>query len=112
MAPSMGKRRNAGMRVMAKYPNQSEPDVATRIMEHMVRMSPKQHKEMKLGKRKAKAELKECPASKGCVHKGKSSGASARAAMPRAHSRSGSRQDWPEYCLFIFIQAWFPPKLL
>jgi hypothetical protein len=35
-----------------KSPDQSEPDVATRIMERMVRMPPKQHKDMKLGKRR------------------------------------------------------------
>jgi hypothetical protein len=40
---------------MSKTPNQIAPDVATRIMERMVRMPPKQHKEMKLGKRKTKA---------------------------------------------------------
>jgi hypothetical protein len=39
---------------MAKSPDQSEPDVATRIMERMVRMPPKPHKDMKLGKRKPK----------------------------------------------------------
>jgi hypothetical protein len=44
---------------MAKSPNQSEPDVATRIMERMVRMPPKPHKEMKLGKRKSKESQKE-----------------------------------------------------
>jgi hypothetical protein len=39
---------------MAQAPKQPRPDIATRIMERMVRMPPKQHKEMKLGKRKAK----------------------------------------------------------
>jgi hypothetical protein len=43
---------------MAKSPAQKEPDVATRIMERMVRMPPKMHKEMKLGKRKPKAAAK------------------------------------------------------
>jgi hypothetical protein len=33
------------------------PDIATRIMARMVRMPPKPHKEMKLGKRKAKARI-------------------------------------------------------
>jgi hypothetical protein len=42
---------------MAKSPNQSEPDVATRIMERMVRMPPKKHKDMKLGKHQAKAKI-------------------------------------------------------
>jgi hypothetical protein len=37
---------------MAKPSDQKTPDVATRIMERMVRMPPKQHKEMKIGKRK------------------------------------------------------------
>lgn len=37
-------------------------DAATRIMERMVRMPPKPHKEMKLGKRKAKAIQKVAPA--------------------------------------------------
>jgi hypothetical protein len=40
---------------MAKTPDQIAPDIATKIMERMVRMPPKPHKEMKLGKRKAKA---------------------------------------------------------
>src|SRR5580704_2866367 len=31
-------------------------------------------------------------------------------AKPRAHSGHGSRQDWPEYCLFLL--AWFPPRLV
>jgi hypothetical protein len=44
---------------MAKSPDQKKPDVATRIMERMVRMPPKPHKEMKLGKRKAKPVGKE-----------------------------------------------------
>jgi hypothetical protein len=35
-----------------------EPDIATRIMERMVRMPPKQHKDMKLGKSKARAVQK------------------------------------------------------
>jgi hypothetical protein len=58
-------------------PDQGEPDVATRIMERMVCMPPKQHKDMKLGKGKAKSsknfggEHKLRPASKGRVHKGK-----------------------------------------
>jgi hypothetical protein len=46
------------------------PDVATQIMERMVCMPPKQHKDMKLGKPRAKAEPKERPASKGRVRKG------------------------------------------
>jgi hypothetical protein len=41
-----------GGAIMAKTPH--APDVASRIMERMVRMPPKPHKEMKLGKRKAK----------------------------------------------------------
>jgi hypothetical protein len=44
-----------GWGAMAKSPNQTEPDAATRIMERMVRMPPKHHKDMKLGKHKAKA---------------------------------------------------------
>jgi hypothetical protein len=35
---------------MAKSPSQTEPDIATRIMERMVRMPPKQHKDMKVGR--------------------------------------------------------------
>jgi hypothetical protein len=38
---------------MANHSDQKIPDVATQIMERMVRMPPKQHKDMKLGKRKA-----------------------------------------------------------
>jgi len=34
------------------------PDVATRIMERMVRMPPKPHKDMKLGKSKARVVQK------------------------------------------------------
>jgi hypothetical protein len=49
----------------------SGPDVATRIMESMVRMPPKAHEDMKLGTRKRPKLLKERPASKGRVHKGK-----------------------------------------
>jgi hypothetical protein len=49
---------------MAKAPDQDIPDVATRIMERMVRMPPKPHSEMKIGKRKAKASPKENPAPK------------------------------------------------
>jgi hypothetical protein len=44
-----------GWRAMANSSDQKTPDVATRIMERMVRMPPKQHKDMKLGKHKAKA---------------------------------------------------------
>jgi hypothetical protein len=43
---------------MAKVPNQTPlpgPDIATRIMERMVHMPPKHHKDMKLGTRKPKA---------------------------------------------------------
>jgi len=42
---------------MRKTSDQSH-DVATQIMERMVRMPPKPHSEMKLGKRKAKAVQK------------------------------------------------------
>jgi hypothetical protein len=42
---------------MSKTPDQTS-DIATRIMERMVRMPPKQHKDMKLGKSKAKAVSK------------------------------------------------------
>jgi hypothetical protein len=46
---------------MAKSPGKKEPDVATQIMERMVRMPPKPHSAMKVGKRKAKAGAKENP---------------------------------------------------
>ena len=52
---------------MAKTSEEKTPDIATRIMEHMVRMPPKQHKDMKLGKPRTKAEPKERPAPKGRV---------------------------------------------
>jgi hypothetical protein len=45
---------------MAKKP----PDIATRIMESMVRMPPKLHKDMKLGKSKTKASAKAGPSEK------------------------------------------------
>jgi hypothetical protein len=58
-----------------KSPEQSMPDIATRIMERMVRMPPKPHKEMKLGKgkpsKKPTSDSKFRPARKGRVHKGK-----------------------------------------
>jgi hypothetical protein len=41
------------------------------VIKHMLSTPPKLHKEMKIGKRKAKAGAKERPASKGRVHKGK-----------------------------------------
>jgi hypothetical protein len=56
--------------MIEKPPKKS--DIATKIMERMVRMPPKQHKDMKLGKPRAKAGPKERSASKGRVHKGKS----------------------------------------
>jgi hypothetical protein len=57
---------------MTKVPDLRIPPEAAAIMARMVRMPPKLHKEMKLSKRKAKAETKERPASKGRAHKGKS----------------------------------------
>jgi hypothetical protein len=39
---------------MAKAPDEKTPDVATQIMARMVRMPPKPHSEMKIGKRKPK----------------------------------------------------------
>jgi hypothetical protein len=42
-----------------------EADIATRIMERMVRMPPKPHKDMKLGKHRAKAGAKDSPGGKG-----------------------------------------------
>jgi hypothetical protein len=48
------------------------PDIATRIMESIVRMPPKPHEDMKLGTHKRPTPTKERPASKGRVHKGKS----------------------------------------
>jgi hypothetical protein len=41
------------------------------VIKHMLNTPPKPHSEMKIGKRKAKVEPKERPASKGRVHKGK-----------------------------------------
>ena len=41
------------------------------VIKHMLNTPPKLHSAMKLGKRKAKAEQKDRPASKGRVHKGK-----------------------------------------
>jgi len=57
-------------------------DVATRIMERMVRMPPKQHKDApkpttpqgEAQRSRREKERKERPASKGRVHKGKSRG--------------------------------------
>jgi hypothetical protein len=39
---------------MAKAPDEKTPDVATQIMARMVRMPPKPHDEMKLGKPRGK----------------------------------------------------------
>ena len=44
---------------------------AEAALKRMLATPPKPHSEMKLGKRKAKAQRKERPASKGRVHKGK-----------------------------------------
>jgi hypothetical protein len=54
-----------------KMPQQA-PDIATRIMESMVRVPPKPHEDMKLGTRQRATPMKERPASKGRVRKGKS----------------------------------------
>jgi hypothetical protein len=40
---------------MANDPDQKVPDIATKIMAAMVRMPPKPHEEMKMGKSKAKS---------------------------------------------------------
>jgi hypothetical protein len=48
---------------MAK-PSGQAPDIATRIMERMVRMPPKRHKDMKVGERKVKANTKARPSRK------------------------------------------------
>jgi hypothetical protein len=48
---------------MAENPPKKS-DIATRIMERMVRMPPKPHSAMKLGKRKAKASTKANPPGK------------------------------------------------
>jgi hypothetical protein len=53
---------------MAKKSDLDEP--TRQIAERLINMPPKQHKDMKLGKSKAK-DTKERPASKGRVHKGK-----------------------------------------
>jgi hypothetical protein len=49
-----------------------------------------------------------------CIAKGPSLAAAVagKTAEPicRIRARRGSRQDWPEYCLFIL--PWFPPRLL
>jgi hypothetical protein len=44
---------------------------AEAALKRMLATPPKPHKEMKLGKPKAKAQPKERPASKGRVHKGR-----------------------------------------
>ena len=41
--------------------DETAPDIATQIMAAMVRMPPKPHDEMKLGKRKAKAKPSASP---------------------------------------------------
>ena len=55
--------------------DQYSDEEATRRMNEALRRAltspPKPHSEMKLGKRKAKANPKERPASKGRVHKGR-----------------------------------------
>jgi hypothetical protein len=54
---------------MARKPDLDEQTV--RIAEQMLRMPPKPHDDMKLGARKLAKPVKERPASKGRVHKGK-----------------------------------------
>jgi len=58
-----------------KSDDQYSDEEATRRMNEALRRAltspPKPHSEMKLGKRKAKANPKERPASKGRVHKGR-----------------------------------------
>jgi hypothetical protein len=43
---------------MTNDPDHKVPDIATKIMAAMVRMPPKPHEEMKLGKSRAKAGAK------------------------------------------------------
>jgi hypothetical protein len=43
---------------MANPPDQKSPDIATQIMAAMVRMPPKPHEEMKLGKSKGQSGQK------------------------------------------------------
>jgi hypothetical protein len=54
----------AGMTRRPQSNERESGDVATRIMERMVRMPPKQHKDMKLGKPKAKISAKANPSKK------------------------------------------------
>jgi hypothetical protein len=49
---------------MAKGQQEKDPDIATKIMAVMVRMPPKPHEEMKLGKSKGKAGSKASRKSK------------------------------------------------
>jgi hypothetical protein len=55
---------------MAKAQKPDLDEATIKIAERILSMPPKQHKDMKLGKSKAK-DAKERPASKGRVHKGK-----------------------------------------
>jgi hypothetical protein len=58
-------------------PNKSDPTKDPefqKVLQHLLNTPPKPHSEMKLGKRKAKVETKERPASKGRVHKGRTRG--------------------------------------
>jgi hypothetical protein len=41
---------------MSNPPEDKKPDIATQIMQSMVRMPPKPHDEMKIGERKPKDE--------------------------------------------------------
>jgi hypothetical protein len=56
---------------MAKTQTPDLDDVTIQIAKPILSMPPKQHKDMKFGKSRVKAEPKERPASKGRVHKGR-----------------------------------------